>query len=191
MHLPVAGQGTVVSVEYDALIYDLDGTLVELDVDWEAVTVDARAVLSARGVDATAMGLDAILSRADELGYRGRVEEAITDHERTGARRSRRLPLADSLPAEVPVAVCSLNAEEAVRLALEKHGLDAYVSTVVGRDTVDAHKPDPQPLLSSIEALSVDSQQPLFVGDTERDERTAERAGVRFRYASDWAEQEK
>ena len=175
------------SVEYDALIYDLDGTLVELAVDWETVTVDARAVLSARGVDATEMGLDAILARADELGYRRRVEETITDHERTGARRSRRLPLADTLPAEVPVAVCSLNAEEAVRLALEKHGIDAYVSSVVGRDTVDAHKPDPQPLLSSIEALPVDAKRPLFVGDTERDERTAERAGVRFWYATEWA----
>ncbi len=175
------------SVEYDALVYDLDGTLVELDVDWNAVTVDARAVLAERGVETTGMGLDAILDRADELGYRPAVEKSITDHERAGARASRSLPLADALPADVPVAVCSLNAEEAVRLALERHGIDSHVSVVVGRDTVETRKPDPQPLLASIDALPVDAERPLFVGDTERDEETAERAGVRFRYAGDWA----
>jgi phosphoglycolate phosphatase len=37
--------------EYDALVYDLDGTLVRLDVDWGAVTEEVAAVLRARGLE--------------------------------------------------------------------------------------------------------------------------------------------
>lgn len=178
------------TVEHDALVYDLDGTLVELAVDWEAVTADAAAVLSAQGVDTDGMGLEAILDCADQLGYRDRVEAVISNHERAGARESRQLPLAETLPADVPVAVCSLNAEGPVRLALEIHDIDDHVSTVVGRDTVDTHKPDPAPLLSSIEALPADPTAVVFVGDTERDEQTAKRAGVSFQYAREWLDSE-
>ena len=171
--------------EYDALVYDLDGTLVRLNVDWKEVTKDAAAVLAAQGVETEGMDLWDVLTRAEELGYRDRIEETIAEHERAGARTSRRLPLAETLPADVPVAVCSLNAEGACRIALEVHDIDGHVQTVVGRDTVAGHKPDPEPLLASIEGLSADPARTLFVGDTERDEQTAKRANVPFQYVSD------
>lgn len=170
---------------YDALVYDLDGTLVRLDVDWEAVAEDALAVLSARGVDTDGMDLWDALNYAEAEGYRRQIEATIAEHERAGARTSRRLALANELPAEVPVGVCSLNSESAVRIALEVHGIDGHVQSIVGRDTVGAYKPDPEPLLASVDALSAEPHQTLFIGDTERDEQTAERAGVAFQYASD------
>ena len=169
---------------YDALVYDLDGTLVRLDVDWDRVTEETAAILSARGIDTDGMTLWDVLETAEREGYRPNVEERIRDHEREGARSASRLALADTLPAETPVAVCSLNCEAACRIALELHGIDNHVDAVVGRDTVETHKPDPQPLLAAIRALDAQPSSSLFVGDTERDERTAERAGVPFEYAS-------
>ncbi|MFC7134408.1 MULTISPECIES: HAD family hydrolase [Salinibaculum] len=173
------------TVEYDALVYDLDGTLVELDVDWDEVTAEAGAVLSARGVDTDGMNLWDVLETAEEKGLRRKVESVIEDHEREGARTSTRLPLADALPHDVPVGVCSLNAEAACRIALEVHGLDGHVGALVGRDTVDAHKPDPEPLLAVIRGLGTQPGQTLFVGDTQRDRRTAQLAGVPFQGVAD------
>lgn len=173
---------------YDALVYDLDGTLVHLDVDWDRVTEETAAILSARGVDIGGMNLWDVLQTADEQGVRRQVEETIRDHERAGARSADRLPIADRLPADVPVAVCSLNCEAACRIALELHGLDRHVATIVGRDTLSTHKPDPAPLLAAIRALDAQPSRSLFVGDTERDELTAERAGVQFEWASAHAE---
>lgn len=170
---------------YDAIVYDLDGTLVELDVDWDAARDDAAAVLSARGVDTSGMGLWAVLEAAEPNGVLERVNEAISHHEREGARTSTRLPLADELPQEVPVGVCSLNSEAACRIALELHGLDGHVDAVVGRDSTDAYKPDPQPLLETVRAIGAEPASTLFVGDGERDALTAERAGISFQYVAD------
>ena len=172
--------------EYDALVYDLDGTLVRLDVDWGAVTEEVAAVLRARGLE-TEGSLWDLLQRAEEAGERHRraVEDVIADHERAGARSADRLPLADELPAGVPTGVCSLNCEAACRIALELHGLDGHVDAVVGRDTVTAHKPDPEPLLATVDALGAGPQATLFVGDSDSDRVTAERAGVDFQPVAD------
>jgi len=178
-----------VTAEYDAIVYDLDGTLVTLDVDWEAARRDATAVLRARGVGTAEMGLwDALeaAEAADPAGVRRRVDEAIAEHERAGARSAVRLPTVDRLPHDVPVGVCSLNSEDACRIALELHGIDAHVDAVVGRDTVGTYKPDPEPLLESVRRLRASPADALFVGDSERDEQTAERAGVSFRYVSEY-----
>ena len=169
--------------EFDAVVYDLDGTLVTLAVNWNDVARDVVDVFADAGVDATDYDLWGMLDLADEHGLRAEVEAAIADHETVGAERSHRLPLADSVAAQrVPVGVCSLNCEAACRVALDVHDLAAHVDSVVGRDSVATRKPDPEPLLATLRALGVEASNAVFVGDSRRDEVTAERAGSAFRY---------
>lgn len=163
------------------MIYDLDGTLVRLDVDWDVVAGEVAATLRDRGVDPPDE-LWEMLSYADEVGHRDAVERVISAHEREGARNSNRLRSADDLPLDVPVAVCSLNAESAVRVALETHDIQEFVGPVVGRDSGPERKPAPDGLLAIADALGVSPERTLFVGDGERDELTAERAGTAFRW---------
>jgi phosphoglycolate phosphatase len=171
-------------MDYDAeaVVFDLDGTLVRLAVDWDAVAADVAAALRERGVEPRS-DLWSNLGYADEVGHRSLVEDVIADHECEGARRSTRLATADDLPLSVPVGVCSLNAERACRTALEAHDLAAHVGPVIGRDSVGGpYKPDPEPLLAAVRDLGVAPGDALFVGDSERDAVAAERAGVPFRY---------
>jgi len=168
---------------YDAVVYDLDGTLVRLAVDWATVRDDVAAALADAGVPTDGESLWELLELAAETGRRDVAEDTIARHEREGARTAERLPTADEVPgAGVPVGVCSLNCEAACRLALDRHDLSPHVGAVVGRDSVDTEKPDPEPLLATLRALDADPERALFVGDTERDAETAERAGVAFRY---------
>lgn len=171
--------------EYEGIVYDLDNTLVHLQVDWEGAREDTAERYRDAGIDPGDRGLWALLTEAEEHGIREEIESAVTERERAGARASERLPTADELPAGVPVAVCSLNSEAACRIALERHDLIPHVDHVVGRDTLPVHKPDPQPLLSAIEALDRRPADVVFVGDSERDEETARRAGVPFQYVHD------
>lgn len=168
--------------EYEAIVYDLDGTLVDLAVDWDVVAREGIAVLESRGIDAGDADLWAMLDMAAEIGERGAIESVISEHECRGAERSTRLPTADDLPQAVPAAVCSLNCERACRLALEQHGLTEHVEVVIGRDTVPTEKPDPEPLLTAVRRLGSSPDRTLFVGDSQRDELTAERAGTAYRY---------
>jgi len=171
--------------EYEAIVYDLDGTLVRLDVDWEAVAGRCGAILRARDVDVADASIWEMRERAADHGLLERVDEAIAEFEREGARSARRLPLADELPRDEPVGVCSLNAAAACRIALELHGLDGHVGTVVGRDSVETVKPDPGPLLAAVEALGAAPERTLFIGDSNTDEVAARRAGTDFEWVQD------
>ena len=169
----------------EAVVYDLDVTLVRLAVDWDAAAADAAAALDGCGVDTDGMDLWRMLERSAELGHRDAVEEAIAVHEREGARRSERLAFADEMVTDLPVGVCSLNCEDACRIALDTHDLGEYVACVVGRDTVATFKPDPESLLAAVEELDATPERTLFIGDSEGDAETADRAGTRFAYVGD------
>lgn len=168
--------------DYAAWVYDLDGTLVSLDVDWAQVREDVLGVYREAGVEADAeAGLWTLMTDAAEHELAAPVERTIARHELAGAKRSTRLPAADGLASTPrPVAVCSLNAEAACRVALETHGLLGDVDVIVGRDTVPAHKPAAEPLLAAVEGLSTTPDRALFIGDNDTDELTAKRAGVDF-----------
>ena len=174
-----------VTAQYDAVVYDLDGTLTRLRVDWETVRDEVAAKLQARGMTVEDKTLWELFELPDEEPLRQVVTGTIAEHEREGARQSQRLPLAGELPQTVPVGVCSLNAEAACRIALELHGLDAHVDAIVGRDTVDRYKPDPAPLLYTFDQLGERPEKSLFIGDSRRDAVTADRAGVDFQYVDE------
>jgi phosphoglycolate phosphatase len=175
---------------YDAVVYDLDGTLADLAVDWDRVREDVGRTLADHGADPDGLDLWSMLERSrDEPDLADAVEATISDHEREGARTSERLSCADRLlahPETLPVGVCSLNCEAACHLALERHELDHRVRAVVGRDTVATEKPDPEPLLATLRGLEVEPERAVFVGDGRRDEVTAERAGTAFSYVDEW-----
>jgi len=173
-------------VSHDAVVYDLDGTLVDLAVDWGVVTRDVAAVLREHDVEPETVSLWGMLELSETTGHREVVEATISEYEREGARRSTRLSLADGLPHDVPVGVCSLNAESACRLALEVHEIGHAVGPVVGRDSMGSEKPDPEGLLSVVEDIGVDPGAAVFVGDSERDAETARRAGVEFTWAREF-----
>jgi len=176
-----------VSHEFEARVYDLDGTLVRLAVDWAAAASDVIAVYEDTGVEVDPdAGLWDLVGNASRHGIEDEVEAVLSEREIAGAEDSGRLPLADELEStHDPVGVCSLNCEAAVEAALDRHGLAKYVNAVVGRDTVHEQKPDPSPLLAAIDRMSATSVSTVFVGDSESDEEAARRAGVPFQWVEE------
>ena len=179
---------------YDAVVYDLDGTLVDLAVDWGAVAASVLDVYAENAVKPPTDELWDLMEAADGYGIGDEVEEAIALHERTGAHDSTLLPLGSRLVEgsgdgawTPPAGVCSLNCEEACRIAVDTHGLDDALDAdaIVGRDTVGSHKPEPESLLAAVDRLGAAPEDALFVGDSRRDAVAAERAGVAFAWAAD------
>lgn len=168
--------------EYAAVVYDLDGTLVRLDVDWAAVQEGLGEMLRAEGVDPAPLETWELLTAAEETGIGDEAHEFISEYEREGARKSRRLPTASELDVvDVPIGVCSLNCEDACHIALDEHDLAEYVDVVAGRETTPARKPDPRSLQWVVDQLDVDASETLFVGDSDSDAVTADRVGTLFR----------
>lgn len=171
---------------YEAIVYDLDGTLVELRVDWAQAREDTVERLRDAGIPVSGESLWELLEKAQDEGFESHVETVLSSHEREGAQSSRRLQATDRLPHAVPTGVCTLNCEAACELALETHDIGDHVDAIVARDTLDTAKPNPEPLLETVRRLAVSPKKTLFVGDSERDERTAERASVDFQYVSSY-----
>jgi phosphoglycolate phosphatase len=61
---------------------------------------------------------------------------------------------------------------------LSHFGLGPRFGAVLGGDSLSARKPDPAPLLAVLEALG--AAEGVYVGDSEIDAETAERASVPF-----------
>ena len=76
------------------------------------------------------------------------------------------------------LAVCTNKPEAPTRQILSAFGLDGLFDAVIGGDTVGVKKPDPAPLKAAAAALGRD--RAVYVGDSEIDAETAARAGLPF-----------
>jgi pyrophosphatase PpaX len=57
-------------------------------------------------------------------------------------------------------------------------GLDRYFETVVGMDSCERHKPDPEPVRIALDRLSRSPEGAWFVGDSIHDMESGNAAGV-------------
>lgn len=63
--------------------------------------------------------------------------------------------------------------------ALVHTGLARYMRCIIASDTTTRHKPDPEPALVALERLGVRPEETVFVGDSPYDMQAARAAGVR------------
>ena len=76
-------------------------------------------------------------------------------------------------------AVCTNKPERISRLIIKDIGIGDLIEAVVGGDSTEAKKPDPRPLRSCIDALSVEAGQCLMIGDSGVDVETARALDMR------------
>lgn len=168
--------------EFDVVVFDLDGTLVDLDVDWPQVHEEIEALLS----DVLDRPLQeftrpGVMALAREAGRYNELDAFLAEHELKGAETASKLPLLEVLSAiERPVGICTANARTAAERALERYGMSTAVDALVGRDSVQEGKPNPRPLRECFARLGADSGNALFVGDERSDAETAVATGSSF-----------
>jgi HAD superfamily hydrolase (TIGR01509 family) len=158
-------------VALDAVVFDLDGTLVDSRL---VVTRAHRASLAAvstleelRG----GSGLNAFHDRLAELAHELRAFPGVAE-------------LLAALP--VPAAVVSGASREACAIVLAATGLEGRFEVVVSADDVRRAKPDPEGLLLAYERLGVEPERCAYVGDLAGDVAAARSCGA-VAVAAAWA----
>ncbi len=182
-------------MRYRAVVFDLDGTLLDT---LEDLANAMNAVLSRHGLvthDLTAYkrmvgdGVRMLVTRAlpDSL----RREETITavetkmraEYARRQLEHTRPYPgipeLLNALASKhIPMAILSNKPHEATR-AVVAALLSAWQFDVVQGETPETpRKPDPVGALSIASRLGIPPEEFLYVGDTDTDMKTANRAGM-------------
>jgi phosphoglycolate phosphatase len=180
-----------------ALVFDLDGTLVDTAPDLAAAT---NAVLSAEGRRAVSMdeiramvgrGARRIIERGfaatgsplppDRLEplYRRFVDHYM-DHI---ADESRLFPgvldlIARCRQSGIVLAVCTNKLEAMSVRLIAAMGLSQDFPVIIGPDTIGIAKPDAAPYLEACWRLGIEASESVMIGDSETDILTARAAGV-------------
>jgi phosphoglycolate phosphatase len=178
-----------------ALVFDLDGTLVDsLD--------DLAAALAAMlgEVGAPALPRDKVRGMIGD-GTRALVARALAASNLPATlldeRHARFLALYEAAPAALSLpypgvvetlhafreegrrlAVCTNKPQRATLAVLRGTGLDGFFATVVGGDVLAAKKPDPAHLLAALAGIGATPRDAIMVGDNEHDVAMAKAAGV-------------
>lgn len=176
-----------------AIIFDLDGTLVDSVVDLHAALnktlneeglgeiseADTRrfvgngaARLVTRALDHLDVAKDPkTVTHTFMLNYLGTRQPATAPYPGV-------IELLDRLQGH-PLAICTNKPLAATRKVLRATGI-THFSAIVGGDSLPVLKPNPKPLLLALQMLQVDRASAVFIGDSEVDEATAKAANLQF-----------
>jgi N-acetyl-D-muramate 6-phosphate phosphatase len=181
-------------VRFDAVLFDLDGTLADTAPDM------ARTVNLVRAKRNLAPVTVEKLRPHVSSGARGMVCTAFNitvDHRDYETLRTEFLAVyADNLAVDtvlfdgmagllealdrdrMPWGVVTNKAEKFARPVMHGLGLAERCAILVGGDTCDRAKPFPDPLLHAANVLKLEPARTLYVGDDERDVMAARAAGM-------------
>lgn len=181
----------------DALVFDMDGTLIE---SHETVAAAYReAVLAGGGADPS----DADIIAAYPLGPPAVILDHLLGHPVTdqdleryhGELAARRVTVYDGIgdvlstaAKHVPLGLFTGASQQAARILLDGAGLLGHFRIVVGGDEVTAAKPDPAGIDLACRRLGVEATRAAYVGDSPLDLKAARRSGA-VAVAAAWGHQ--
>ncbi|OHB90883.1 MAG: hypothetical protein A3D89_04890 [Planctomycetes bacterium RIFCSPHIGHO2_02_FULL_52_58] len=153
------------------IIFDMDGTITECDVDFEAVRREA---------DVPNVPILEYMEGLEEQKRRG-VLAVLEKHEARAAGTSRLRKgvveiLEDLRKKGIKTALLTRNSSRSVETILKRHNLKFDV--VVSRDDAPP-KPSPQPVLLISKKLGLEPEELLVVGDFHFDVQAGRAAGAK------------
>ena len=181
--------------DIEAILFDLDGTLVHLNIDFGRMRAEVEALLPQYGLSMEGRRslyvLELIEDAVRELktkdeekarAFRREAEAAIVAIELEAAVQAQVYP-------EVPELLRMLR-EQGIRVAIVTRNCRAAVDRILAetplaydalltRDEVTAVKPDPGHLLEALRLLGVEPQRTLMVGDHPMDVQVGHAVGTR------------
>ena len=187
-----------------AILFDLDGTLVETAPDlmaahnhvmekygYEKKPLEDIRFLAGRG--AAVMLLKSIDSQGrlkhkekiDENTHKAMTKDFIDFYAANISNTSKiNNGVVDFLDwcksKKIHLAVCTNKMEHLTIKLLKEIKLYDYFDFIAGADTFDYRKPNPQHLTSILEILGVPIDQSIMVGDSETDAEAAKAAKIKF-----------
>ncbi|HTI01800.1 MAG TPA: HAD-IA family hydrolase [Acidisoma sp.] len=184
---------------YDAVIFDLDGTLIDSAHD---IAAALSAAFLERGWPALAPGyvenfigngprrlVADILSDHSIAVPEDRIDEALAaylaHYARNPADHTRFYPhVREDLRAlhatGLRLGICTNKPQGLTERILDITGIGTLFETVVGADAVPACKPDPGHLRHVAARMRLGAADYAYVGDTKVDQLTAQAAGIPF-----------
>jgi HAD superfamily hydrolase (TIGR01509 family) len=177
-----------------AVVFDLDGTLVDFNLDYRTVRAEVRGYLLRVGVPASLLTVNEsvfeMLKKAElflkNSGKPAETAEAIRSevltiaekYELEAARSTSLLPGAgETLKAlkrmGLKIGLCTINSEKSANYILKRFRLADFFDVTVPRNKVSYVKPNPEHVEVALKALGAAPEETMVVGDSGVDMQSA------------------
>lgn len=172
-------------MKIDALIFDFDGTLAELNIDFTAMYAEVRTLAREMGLAGPwpeGLLLEVIEDLRGELGdpFVERAHELLRAREEAAARQGRLFPYTEALLGRarglgLGTAIISRNCGQAIRVVFP--GIDGACDLFLPREKVNRVKPHPEHVNVALDGLGTEPGRAAVVGDHPIDVTGARAAG--------------
>ena len=172
-----------------AVIFDLDGTLKEFNLDTKACRTKIINCLTQQGLSRSLFSLNESafdmlrkIEKSPIIEGRKRQFEKIKDivfsvveeFELDAARTAKFFEctpetLKTLRDMNLKIALCTISGEKTTKYVLKRFNLERLFDAVVTRDSVVEVKPHPSHLEAALDALEVMSEEAVLVGDSVKD----------------------
>ena len=176
-----------------AVLFDLDGTLVDSAPDMIVAMQRLRAEQGEPSIELTGVGrvvskggramLRSGFPDADETRVEALLPRFLDLYAEAIATHSTLFPGVDNVlltleARSLPWGIVTNKPGWLARALLAALGLDARCAALVAGDTLAQKKPDPEPILHACQLAGVAAASCVYVGDDARDIEAGERAGT-------------
>jgi len=183
-------------VTIEAVIFDLDGTLANFNLDFKALRSEVRSHLIRAGVPTSVLSVsesifemlkkseiffkngdktnsakvfEEVRSQALAIAEKYEMEAATTTSLQTGAVEM----LKELKMMKLKMGLCTTNSEKAAKYILQRFKIEDYFKTIVSRDKVKYVKPHTEQFELALKALGARAQGTVIVGDSVVDMQSA------------------
>lgn len=185
---------------YKAVVFDLDGTLVESQINYEKMGEQIKHLLARKGMKEhiedrrkayqvirggaktllefglPIENLESTLIELDQVMNNIELEAIPTMKLKPNALET----IKTLYEIGYRLGICTRSHRLYADKTLEMYSMDRYFHSVVGRDDTDKPKPNAHQLLVTIEQAGAKPEDTLYIGDTTTDLTTAKNADVDF-----------
>jgi len=182
-----------------AVIFDLDGTLIDFNIDYKRIRGEARNFLTSQGIPSCIFSRNESIfemlkktkiymrnnGESDEKfeAVRRKVFEIAEKHELEAARTTQLLPgVAETLKIlkkmNLKMGISTINSRKSADYALKRFGIAHFFNAVATRDDVPEVKPSPLHVETVLKTLGVKPSEALMVGDWSGDMKMANEVGL-------------
>jgi len=178
--------------DLQVIIFDFDGTIVKLHVDWDAL----RKILSEKymndfGEVQTFKQITKDLQKVVIRGDPELIDSYIRTIEKFERENVREYSFLEDviyfiknlenlgINSNVKLAIFSLNFRSTIFTILSQHDLLGRFHYIVGREDVVEWKPDPEGLFKILKHFNVSNNRSIYVGDSEFDLEAGKNAKIK------------